>query len=252
VFRDSAEESESDWTIEASGRTAAEGACGGERVGCFARIVDMPFESTTSIAATQDGWIFTAPHPDGGLAALLVAPSPLRAAATAEDVALRLERAGRKVAAATVCDISRPEPIAPRLAASLCGAGRLVVGESALALDPLRGDGSGFALRGALLAQAVLAAIEDGHGTAQYLAHYEKRLRSTFGGHLRGCSAHYRVARHSEIWARDIAAMDRAAAAADVGEEPFEFRLAGFSLVPMQTLRGVPSEPRAKPEARPS
>ena len=132
----------------------------------------------------------------------MVAPSPMHAAPTAEEIALRLERAGRKVAADAICDISRPEPIAPRLAASLCGADRLVVGESALALDPLRGDGSGFALRGALLAQAVLAAIEDGHGIAQYLAHYEKRLRSTFVGHLRGCSAHYGAARHSAIWAR--------------------------------------------------
>ena len=242
VFRDSVEESESDWTIEASGHPAAAGACGGARVGYFARIADVPPESTTSITATQDGWIFTAPHPDGGLAALVIAPTPMQAAATPDELACLLGRAGRKVPADAICEISRSEPVAPRLSASLCGAGRIVVGESALALDPLRGDGTGFALRGALLAQAVLAAIENGYGRTQCMAHYENRLRSAFLAHLRGCSAHYRAARHAAIWERDIASMDRAAAQADVGEKPFKFRLEGVSLVPVEASRGAAPE----------
>ncbi|HYM62907.1 MAG TPA: hypothetical protein VEZ11_18620 [Thermoanaerobaculia bacterium] len=224
---------DADWIIDATGRPAATGLRGGERVGYFARIDGAAPESMTSITATKDGWIFTSPHPDGGLAVLLVAPSLAAADPTPDGIAAWLERASRTIPAAAVVEVSRPEPIAPRLSSRLCDSNRLVAGDAALALDPLRGDGTGFALRGALLAQAVVAAVEHRHDRSRCFSHYEKRVRCAFLGHLRGCSDHYRASRYPRIWEGDVAAMDELAAQLDRGTETFDLRLAGVDLVPM-------------------
>jgi hypothetical protein len=210
------DDGDADWIVDAGGRPDGEGA--GERVGLFARVEGV--ETATSITATCDGWMFTAPHPEGGVAVLLVAPS-----AASMDVT----RIGRPV-----IDIGRVEPVAPRLASTLCAANRIAAGDAALTLDPLRGDGTGFALRGALLAQAVIAAIDE----PRSVAHYEKRIRSVFLAHLRGCIGHYRAARHREIWEREIVAMENVAARLDRGPETFELRLEGFDLVPAHAEGG--------------
>lgn len=233
---------DADWVIDATGRPAVAGFCGGERVGYFARIDGVARELTTSIIATEDGWIFTSPHPDGGLAVLLVAPSVDSADPTPDGIAGWLGRAGRRIAAGAIIDVGRPEPVAPRLSTSLCDSHRLAAGDAAFALDPLRGDGTGFALRGALLAQAVVAAAETQPERGRCFAHYEKRVRAAFLGHLRGCSAHYRAARCPQIWQRDVAAMEDLAARLDRGAVTFDLHLAGVDLVPMPaTVQGAAS-----------
>jgi flavin-dependent dehydrogenase len=221
---------DADWIIEASGRPVGSTALGGERVGQFVRVANTKFEAMTTITATPHGWIFTAPHPGGDLVALMVMPSAASAASTPDEVAERLAFVGLKVTPADIVAIDRPEPVAPRLSVPLIVANRLRVGDAALALDPLRGDGAGFALRGALLAQAVLAAVDGGRERTQCFGHYEQRLRVVFLSHLKGCSAHYRAARHAAIWKRDVAAMDRLAAQLDLGEKVPNFRLEGLHL----------------------
>jgi hypothetical protein len=230
------DDDDADWIVDATGRPAAPGFCGGERVGYSARIADTATESMTCITATEDGWIFTSPHPEGGLAVLLIAPSLATASPTPEGIAGWLVGAGRRIPAGAIADISRPEPVAPRLSASLCDSNRLAVGEAAVALDPLRGDGTGFAVRGALLAQAVVAAVEKQQGRSRCIAHYEKRLRDAFLGHVRGCCDHYRAARHPLIWEHEIAAMEELAARLDHGPETFDFHLAGVDLVPSPAI----------------
>jgi hypothetical protein len=238
-----ADDDDADWVIDATGRPAAPGLCGGERVGYSARIAGTAAESMTCITATEEGWIFTAPHPEGGLAVQLIAPSLAAADPTPEGIAGWLASAGRRIPAGAIIDVSRPEPVAPRLSSSLCERNRLAVGEAAVALDPLRGDGTGFAVRGALLAQAVVAAVEK-HQERGCIAHYEKRLRGAFLGHLRGCGDHYRAARHPRIWEREIAAMEELAARLDHGAETFDFHLAGVDLVPSPAIaRGTALSP---------
>lgn len=234
VMVDGLDDADVDWTLEAAGRPGGEAWSGGERVGSFSRVVmDVADELATTITATHDGWIFTSPHPGGGLAVLIVAPSAMTMATTPDGIAKWLARSGRTVSPDAIVEIGRAEPVAPRLSAPLHVANRLIIGEGALALDPLRGDGTGFALRGSLLAQAVLAAIDKGRDRARCLAHYDKRLRSAFVSHLRGCGVHYRAARHTEIWRGEITAMERLATQLDPGEERFEFRLEGVDLVPL-------------------
>jgi len=241
------EDEDADWIIDATGRPAAAGLHGGERVGYSARIADAAPESFTSITATADGWIFTSPHVDGGLAVLLVAPSLSTADPTVEGIADRLARAGRSVASGAVIDISRPELLAPRLSTSLWDSNQLAAGDAAFALDPLRGDGIGFALRGALLAQAVVAAIENGQDRSRCMAHYEERIYGAFAGHLRGCCAHYRAARSPLIWSRDVTAMEELAKRLDRGAGTLAFRLAGVDLVPFSSSGAAGSQPAEIP-----
>jgi 2-polyprenyl-6-methoxyphenol hydroxylase-like FAD-dependent oxidoreductase len=222
-----------DWTLECSGRPARGALRAGERVGQFARIVGMAHDATTAVTAMSAGWIFTAPHPAGGLAVLLVSPSAAVCAASADHMAERLAEAGYAVPGRDVADLGQPESIAPALAQPPHDDDRLRVGDAALALDPLRGDGAGFALRGALLAQAVLAAAERGEDRARCLAHYARRLRGVFASHLHGCVSHYGAARHAEIWRHEVDAMGALARRLAVDPARFGFRMEGHDLVAM-------------------
>jgi flavin-dependent dehydrogenase len=228
------ENDEADWTIQASGRSIDNQASGGRRVGQFARIVDRDVQPITTIGATPYGWTFTLPHPDGGLAILMVTPSASMAPTTPEAAAERLTSEGLTVAAADILSLSNPQPIAPHLAQPLAAESRLRIGDAAMALDPLRGDGVGFALRGALLAQAVIAAIEAGGDRARLFNHYNHRLREVFVSHLRGCGSHYRAARYAEIWRTDIGAMDCLSELMEPAPGGYEFRLDERDLVPRE------------------
>ena len=128
---------------------------------------------------------------------------------------------------------SQPVPVTPGLSERLIATHHIRVGDAAMALDPLRGDGSGFALRGALLAQAVIAAINAGLAREACFEHYEQRLQNVFLSHLRGCSAHYRTARYASIWEHDIAAMDCLAATVGLKQKLPVLGLQGFNLVPL-------------------
>jgi flavin-dependent dehydrogenase len=228
------ENDEADWTIQASGRSIDNQASGGSRVGQLARIVDRDVQPITTIDATPRGWTFTLPHPAGGIAILMVTPSASMAPATPEAAAERLTAEGFTVAAADILSLSNPQPIAPHLAQPLATENRMRIGDAAMALDPLRGDGVGFALRGALLAQAVIAAVEAGGDRTQLFNHYNHRLREVFVSHLRGCSSHYRAARYAEIWRTDIVAMDCLSELIEPAPGGYEFRLNERDLVAQQ------------------
>jgi hypothetical protein len=221
---------DADWVLEASGRPTG-GVSTGERVGQFAR-VDRHFrQNELSVTATRSGWIFTAPHPQGGQAVLLVSPSAEVSALTEHEVAERLAEIGPRASSTQVMELGRPESVGPALAEPLWRGNSLKVGDAALALDPLRGDGIGFALRGALLAQAVLARIDGESGRADSLGYYGERLRRAFVAHVRGCRDYYRAAQCPEIWKNDIATMDAVAEQRGSPAFPLGLRLHGRNLV---------------------
>src|SRR5262249_56394114 len=71
-----AADAEVDWTLDAAGQPADEAVRAGERVGQFVRLATASMDATTMTgAATATGWVFAAPHPDGGWAALPVSAS---------------------------------------------------------------------------------------------------------------------------------------------------------------------------------
>ncbi|MFO1323635.1 MAG: hypothetical protein U1F15_06185 [Burkholderiales bacterium] len=224
---------ECDWTIVARGRGEGDrGLAAGERVAAVGVVDALPgFDATrTFVAAVDDGWLFAAPHPAAGVALALVQPperatGPALAALNAAIDALwpahraSLAAAATRVRAAPWLDLDGARP------------GRLCVGDSAFAVDPLRGDGVGFAVRGALLAQAALCAIASEGRAGPYLAHYSARLRHAFRRHVGECIDHYGSAWNAPIWDGEIARMQRCRAAA-AAAPALRFRLDGLDLVP--------------------
>jgi hypothetical protein len=223
---------DADWIIEASGRPGG-GAPIGNRVGQFARIATLPPDPQIMIAATTAGWFFAAPHPVGGTAVLLVSPTAALCAITGEDVVDRLAGTDIQTSASKVLELSKPKSSAPALAEPISSGRRLSVGDAAFALDPLRGDGVGFALRGALLAQAVLARIDaDSSSRAECLGYYNARLRQAFVSHVRGCREHYMAAGHAEIWRHELAEMDTVLnGGRTAARKELAFRMQGRDLV---------------------
>jgi hypothetical protein len=93
-----------------------------------------------------------------------------------------------------------------------------------MALDPICGDGSGHAVREAILAAAVLR----GDATVEMLEHYQARLRIAFERHVSLCRSYYVSGRAGPWWDREIAELDRMRAAPPPS---WKFRLDGLDLV---------------------
>jgi hypothetical protein len=97
-------------------------------------------------------------------------------------------------------------PSHPRIAWPLCGPGWLACGTGALAFDPLCGDGSGHAVREAILAAAVLRSIDIGEECEELLAHYRSRLLAGFMRHLETCEDFYRTGGSTPWWQTQVQA----------------------------------------------
>jgi hypothetical protein len=98
-------------------------------------------------------------------------------------------------------------PSYPRIAWPLCGPGWLACGTGALAFDPLCGDGSGHAIREAILAAAVLRGIHRGGDCDELLAHYRSRLLAGFNRHLETCEGFYRTGGSTPWWQTQLQAV---------------------------------------------
>ncbi len=124
-------------------------------------------------------------------------------------------------------------PAYPRIADPLCGPGWLACGSAAMAFDPICGDGTGNAVREAILASAVIRAASRGEAVEGLLAHYRARLIAGFRRHLELALAFYRRGSSGAWWKQEIAAMEQGAAwcAGELARGPgFRYRLEGFEL----------------------
>ena len=124
-------------------------------------------------------------------------------------------------------------PSHPRIAEPLCEPGWLACGTAGLGFDPLCGDGTGHAVREAILASAVVrAAIEGAHVDA-LVAHYRARLTAGFKRHLEACRQFYQAGRSGPWWDQELNSLDRGLEWCDghlKGASRFRFRLSGFAL----------------------
>jgi hypothetical protein len=207
-LRDEAAEQDCDWMVHAGGRPAAADACSaGLRVARAGWMPGIPSGDSASmtVAATAGGWLFGCPHPDGGFALVVVQPPPCDAGGAADALQAAVDTVwpgcGERVEPR-----GGPQPCAPLLAHPPAPRSVLRVGDAALALDALRGDGFGYAIRGALLAQAAIVA-EDPPAARR---HYWGRLREVFRAHLRNCIGHYRAAWNAALWTDELARMTAA------------------------------------------
>jgi hypothetical protein len=150
------------------------------------------------IESLEDGWLFLIPAARGSAWLLSVGSGSL------------LERS--RMILGQIEGLGDPVgefPAHPRMAWPLCGTGWLACGTAALAFDPLCGDGTGHALREAILASAVVRAAARGDGVDQLLAHYEARLLAGFRRHLAVCRDFYRSGRAGLWWDSELESLDR-------------------------------------------
>jgi len=124
-------------------------------------------------------------------------------------------------------------PSHPRIAQPLCEPGWLACGTAALGFDPLCGDGTGHALREAILASAVVRAGIEGADVDALVSHYRTRLVAGFQRHLEACREFYEAGRSGPWWDQELDSLDRGLewCGRELQSAPaFRFRLSGFAL----------------------
>lgn len=128
----------------------------------------------------------------------------------------------------------------PRIADPLVGPKWLACGGAAMAFDPLCGEGTGHALREAILATAILKAHVSGQDWGPLQSLYEQRLRGGFRRHLELCHQLYASGGDSQWWLTELASVETGLRR--MNREPQlapSYRLDGFDLVPLKPLKDV-------------
>ncbi|EKF02477.1 hypothetical protein FDUTEX481_06640 [Tolypothrix sp. PCC 7601] len=165
---------------------------GGQRVIVTAEVQDTPKSAYTCyMESLADGWLFYAPV--NGSSAMLQACLPITPVNPRRALLECLYQS--TTISKFVNDLQKVNCFvsAPHLEWPLCGLGWLMVGEPAIKIDPVSGEGTPFVLRSAILAGAVIDAIlSDRIPDISALNHYKTRLTHSFISHLRGCIQFYR------------------------------------------------------------
>jgi len=218
------------WTVFAS-RPLPEGVVerhfGTRRATAVAVELKMPDGTACWTESLEGGWLFLIP---GWLIAVGGEPETLLA--ESRLVAEQIRRVGRE----------RAEfPSYPTMADPVCGAEWLACGSAAMAFDPMCGDGTGNAVRGAILTAAVIRAAARGESVERLRAHYGSRLMAAFRKHLDVSLEFYRRGHGGPWWDVEIAALERGvrwcahelAGSPDFQALGFRYRLQGFDLLPV-------------------
>jgi hypothetical protein len=194
------------------------------------------------IESLENGWLFLLPNwllSVGAPAEDLLARSELVAAQIDEheEAGAHESRESRELGTpATELDAAATAhfPAYPRISDPLSAAGWIACGSAAMAFDPICGDGTGNAIREAILASAVIRAAARGEDVEALLAHYRARLVSAFLKHLGLCRQFY-AACPGAWWEAELAQLDLGIAwcRERLRNEPaFRYQLRGFELEP--------------------
>ena len=197
--------------------------CFGRRHACAVGVeMKDPGAGCCWVESLESGWLFLIP---GWLIAVGGAPDGLLAAS--------------RLVAAQIRGVTGEQaefPAYPRIADPLCGPGWLACGSAAMAFDPICGDGSGNAVREAILASAVIRAAARGEPAEPLLAHYQRRLLAGFLRHLELSLEFYRSGHGGAWWERETQALEQGVAwcSEELARMPaFRYRLEGFELLPV-------------------
>ena len=217
-----------DWTIFSSRPLPAPSAerAFGERM---ATVVPVQLESRSAratcwIESLEDGWLFLLPDdmPAGWLVSV--------------GGSLETQLAHSEVVAAQVAHLSASPlefPAYPRVAWPLAGKDWIACGTAAMAFDPLCGDGTGHAIREAILAAAVVRAAAAGGDIAELVKHFQMRLVAGFKRHLSVCAEFYESGGFGPWWKAELQSVREGLAWCDrqlTNAGDFHYRLRGFEL----------------------
>jgi hypothetical protein len=177
------------------------------------------------IEALECGWLFLVPTSDATGWLISVGGEPEILLAESGLIADRVDLAG---AAGTAF------PAYPGIVDPVCAPGWLACGGAALSFDPLCGDGTGNAVREAILGAAVIRAATSGENVDRLLSHYRARLIAGFLRHLELCRGFYVSGNCGPWWEREIASLEEGIAwcGKTLGKDnAFHYRLDGFELL---------------------
>jgi hypothetical protein len=228
----SAATSAAEWTIYASRPlpAAAEQHGFGSRTATIVA-VDLKDGAASAcwIEALECGWLFLVPSgPSAGWLISIGAPH------TGEPHEVLLEQSRLIAAQVQVSGVAEAAfPAYPRMVDPVCAPGWLACGAAALSFDPLCGDGTGNAVREAILATAVVRAAAAGESVDGLLTHYRSRLMAGFARHLELCRGFYLSGNRGPWWEREIAALEKGMAWCGRtlrAGNGFRYRLRGFEL----------------------
>jgi 2-polyprenyl-6-methoxyphenol hydroxylase-like FAD-dependent oxidoreductase len=202
-----------DWVIQAGGREAASGESitfGCRRgVAVSVKLTSRAHTDRALIESVPGGWSIVIPQGLGrGTLQAVFSDQPVEPQAQ-----LRVLLAQSQATSALIEEIvSEPVGFAamPRLAMTPCASGSIAVGDAAVALDPLSGNGVGSGLRSAILATAVLEAAAGDPAPQACFDHYTQRLRNTMRSHVQSCVEFYGRAAHAAGWRAEIDTMSEA------------------------------------------
>lgn len=218
-----------DWTVVASHplpESSVYRHFGTRRATAVAVELKTPEASACWIESLESGWLFLIP---GWLIAVGGAPQTLLAQSRLVAGQIR-----------STSDVFAEFAAYPRIADPLCDPLStppwLACGSAAMAFDPICGDGTGNAVREAILAAAVIRAAARGDSVGGLLAHYRSRLIAGFRRHLELSLDFYRAGNSGPWWAQEIQALENGLAwcAGQLAAAPaFQYRLGGFELLPL-------------------
>jgi flavin-dependent dehydrogenase len=161
-------------------------------------LTDKVTRDACRVEAVPGGWLFLIPQ------------GPERAWLLGVGASLdNLLGASTLVAPAIVAmadSIARFET-APRMIEKLAGDDWLACGTSAIAFDPICGDGTAQAAREAILAAAVVAGLRDGGDAPALLGHYQSMLIASMRRHLQISQQFYATGGTGPWWQEQAAAL---------------------------------------------
>jgi flavin-dependent dehydrogenase len=123
----------------------------------------------------------------------------------------------------------------PAIGWPLSGVDWLAAGSAALRFDPLCGDGTGNAVREAILACAVVKAACGGEDPEALAQHYRLRLLAGFRRHLEVCAQFYQTGGDGPWWTDQLTSLREGLAFCDefLHKAEFRYRLNGLELEPV-------------------
>jgi flavin-dependent dehydrogenase len=204
------------WIIDAGGRQSviAQKLGSGHRYAFGDRcILSQEVQLTNSaqediywIETVPEGWLFLAPL--GNNKAIFQAMVPLISGETSDLLTILLKQT--RYIQNYIAELSASIAIFaafPQILRPLSGNKYLAVGDAAFSVDPISGDGTGYAIRGAILATSTINAIASGLSNSDCLDHYILRLEKAFDAHLQQCLEYYLKGFTSSLWQREIEKM---------------------------------------------
>jgi hypothetical protein len=180
------------------------------------------------IESVENGWLFLLPGSEGTGWLLSVGDS------------VESLLAASRLIKGQIANVSPPRGTFlahPRIAFPLSAPGWLACGTAALAFDPLCGDGAGNAVREAILASAMIRAVDGGGDPQSLIAHYQTRLLGGFQRHIALCLDFYKSGRSGPWWDQQLDDLKRGLMWCSehlAGTDASRYRLNGFTLEPVQ------------------